>query len=830
MNFPNKFARSRRVAEWALASASVAALSLPAVAAAQTDSDTNATNAVVSEDIIVTARRENERLQDVPVSITAITSQTLGELGVTRGEEIAKLAPGLNLSNQTTAGVSGTSITLRGVRWTSSAGTPAIPVYFNEGAISPQTGLLSLYDIQQVEVLRGPQGTSRGAASISGAITVTSRRPDLDEIGGSFMGIVGTRDHQTFQGGVGVPIIPGKLAVRVAGNYENTEGNSVRSINSSVDPQMRVRSFRFSVRAEPTDYFRVNAMYERLTVKGETFKNVVGSGSPGNPAAGIAVGYNGPTIAAADFLSLQDVPNRHDERHSVFTVNAELDLFNHRLSYNFARDSTSTFDFASVDPGNSLVGFDTNSSQIQRGAFLEQHELRLSSIRGGHLVDYDIGYYNFKSRGATDFALPQYLPGAFGFTPVAGTQPLARYTLQTLVQPLVVRNDESFYANVELHLPYDIEVTGGIRRIKSVSPFSAALTLYPGTFVNIGPNPLGGFGLPCEALGAFNPAAGGTVTSPVYPGTCDTPVPGSAAAPQLFPNKANATIYNASVSKKFGPDLLAYATVGSSFRIGLPAVFNTGLPAAFLNPDPEKATSYELGLKATIAPRTNLNLSIYQIDYKGQLTSFQGIQYYNSIGRSISSTNNAFFRNVDARVRGIEAEFTTKPIDGLTLGALASYSIIKTKGSSVIPCNDPTRPITAANPINTCVGVSGQKINPSAPFQANLFAGYEAPISGSIGGFIRINVNFQGSSPNYGISTQKAKSYALVDLFAGLIGNEAGWELSGYAKNLFNVRKELLRLPIDPSYVIFGPTGYNQVNVTQPREIGVQLRYRFGSQ
>jgi len=153
-----------------------------------------------------------------------------------------------------------------------------------------------------------------------------------------------------------------------------------------------------------------------------------------------------------------------------------------------------------------------------------------------------------------------------------------------------------------------------------------------------------------------------------------------------------------------------------------------------------------------------------------------------------------------------------------------------------VPCNDPARPITAANPINTCQSVNGEVLNSTAPFQATVNGGYEAAFSDSFGGYLRFNVNYQGKNPNYGnfrtgTTFKNVPSYAVVDLFAGITGSDSGWEIGAYAKNVFDKQPELARvLTVNSVFPLFAaPSGYDVVRTGRPREIGVTARFSFGS-
>ena len=225
----------------AMTSVAFGALCFPGAAFAQ-DAAPQADAEATTDDnaIIVTARRDAENVQDVPVSVQVVTGDKLEKLAITSVEEVSKLAPGLTLVN---AG-SNTSVTLRGVTWQPGSGTPATPIYFNEVPFDPGQTIVSLFDVGQIEVLRGPQGTSRGAPSISGAVTISTRKPDLDEFGGYFLGLYGEGDHIDGQGAINIPVIKDVLAVRLAANIEESNANRVRSVNNPKDPSFRERSYR----------------------------------------------------------------------------------------------------------------------------------------------------------------------------------------------------------------------------------------------------------------------------------------------------------------------------------------------------------------------------------------------------------------------------------------------------------------------------------------------------------------------------------------------------------------------------------------------------------
>lgn len=792
-------------------------VAIPAVSFAQSGRD------AAGEEIIVTARREAENLQDVPVSVQVVSGNEIKKLSIATVNEIAKLSPGLTLAGN----ASNETVILRGVRWTPGAGTPATPIYLNEISFDPANVLQNLFDVGQVEILRGPQGTSRGAASISGAITFTTRRPDLDDFGGYAQGSYGSADRVNLQGAINIPVVKDVLAFRLAANFERNEYDRVHSINSNVDPRLKGTTLRLSALFKPTDALSVDVMFQRSRQTARYFNQVVGTGSPGFAALGIAANYNGPALTAEDRRSVQDGPAYYPKDTDLLTINASWDILGQRLSYNFGRQFAYNSDryWSETDPANVLPGF--SPRQPVRNLGLPKfsiHEIRLSSRRKpGRFFDYDIGYYRKNSGGTIEIQGQAFLPGAFGApfisAPGAVTTPVSRYTIDTVTDFGLAQTYESIYGNVQLHIDDKTELSAGIRQIWDKVPITLQTSLST-AFVT---------------FPRFLPAASGGCPSPLLPnspvygaGYCDVQATTAGPLPaEAHNDKHKATIYSISLSRKFSDDVMVYATVGSSFRTGLPSIGGQGLPANLVTALPEKATSYELGIKTTPARAVRFNAAIFQIDYKDQLTQFQGVEYLDRFTGQSSRTSLSFYTNVDSRIRGVEAELVFSPVKNLNLSANVAYSKTQALGS-LVPCNAAT-PLTANNPINYCPLPKGTTINSSAPFQA-VFNGDYTHSLGAVDGYFRFNINHQGNNPNFSTSTVAAKAYTLVDLFAGISGNDAAWDVGFYAKNVFNKRVLLTSLPISNPYALFAaPLGYETVSSTLPRELGVTVRWSFGS-
>jgi len=200
---------------WFSTAAIVTACAIGGPAAAQEARD-QSSGADANEDIIVTARKTRERLQDAPVSITALTAAELQRRGIDSLADVAKVTPGLNYGDFGDMKLSPTS--LRGVVGSAgSAGAdPAVGYYVDEVFVGQGAGAnLDLYDIAQVEVLRGPQGTLYGRNTIGGVINITTEKPG-DELKASFSGIFGNYDRTRLAGSLSGPLVDGLLRAKVA--------------------------------------------------------------------------------------------------------------------------------------------------------------------------------------------------------------------------------------------------------------------------------------------------------------------------------------------------------------------------------------------------------------------------------------------------------------------------------------------------------------------------------------------------------------------------------------------------------------------------------------
>lgn len=220
-------------------------LATPAYAAAE-GTETTADNG----DILVTAQRRSERLQDVPMSVTALSSEDLDRSGITSTSDLAKATPSVVIAQY--GGFMQPSI--RGISSAgASLGDNSNVAMYIDGIYQPQqiATLISLPDVQQVEILKGPQGALYGQNATGGAILVTTLSPS-NELTGKFSASYGNYNDVNLRGYVSVPVSD-TFAVSVSGGYQNRDGFRKHVITGERDLGLDSKVIRAKFQFTPSE-------------------------------------------------------------------------------------------------------------------------------------------------------------------------------------------------------------------------------------------------------------------------------------------------------------------------------------------------------------------------------------------------------------------------------------------------------------------------------------------------------------------------------------------------------------------------------------------------
>ena len=205
---------------------------------------------VGDQDIVVTARRREETLQDVPVAISAVSGDTIERRGLNSVSEVARLTPGLNINSD---GSGRAFVAIRGVGVTLVQSVQPGVGLFVDGIYRPNTAYLNnpLLDVERIEVLRGPQGTLYGKNTLGGAINVITRRPGNELEVRGLASYAGPDDSWLVAGSVSGPIIQDELAVRVAASHREQDGFIRNALLGGSQNSLNTDSVNATIRATP---------------------------------------------------------------------------------------------------------------------------------------------------------------------------------------------------------------------------------------------------------------------------------------------------------------------------------------------------------------------------------------------------------------------------------------------------------------------------------------------------------------------------------------------------------------------------------------------------
>lgn len=781
---------------------------------------------IEASEIVVTARRKDERLQDVPLTVNAASAEDLNKLNIRKFDEITAVMPGLNMAADA-KGYAPTA-TVRGVNYDTNASglNGTIEFYLNDAPVSAGALFQTMYDMGQVELLRGPQGTLRGRATPSGSMTVTTHRVNMSELGGYVSGTATDIGGINANGALNIPLIPDVLAIRVSALVDENEANRVHSVNNGTSPYSRTSSERVSVRFEPTSNLKFDLMYQRMIQNSRTFDQVMSNGL----ITASTPGYFGTTtpIAANDRLSVEDNPRALRQEYHILNWQGEWAFGGQKLNYvgSFWRQKVNVADTLTADPGDFFGPTTATSNFATIAANPGIYGAQLAQIAGGCLVgaitcvnpnnsfyhtDSQARNYSHEIRLSSEeplFGKLDYIVGAFSsqLTPPTVVQtpsymmtgPNEGFAMYTNVRRTGQTKEKSLFGNLTYHLGEATEISGGARYIYY------------------------------ESYGHLNV---------VNQMDVDTE------------NKHwNAVIYSASIKHRISDDLMVYASTGSSWRPGLSVVGDFNPPALmtaneirFTQLDPEKSKSYEIGFKSSfLNKRIKLNVTAYHQDFTNYpfRVGGLGVKYaaLSSSGYGVKQFN--FVGAVPVKVDGVEAEGSFQVSRDWSIGGNVSYSKSKIKNGNV-PCDnypaalDPSNPtaaeILAAGGPAACLVSASAGVAPK--FAATVQSEYSHAISDNVTGYIRGMAQIYGSVAHDAANTTVAyPSYALLNLYAGIRDPKGAWELSLYGKNITKTKRVLSNTPIRAA--VNGAslnTAYNSINYTAPREFGVNLRYAFGS-
>jgi iron complex outermembrane receptor protein len=796
--------------------------------------------------IIVQARKVNENLQDVPVAVTVLSGEDLLQRNVQKLQDIARFTPGMTMRPGSST-PSALTITLRGQVQTDILATldPSVGTYVDGVYWARSYGLNGEFlDTQSVQVLKGPQGTLFGRNTTGGALIINSNNPDIDDFSARASVSYGRFNEFQATGVLNVPIVPGKIALRLAGSRLTRDGyttnvvpagavSAVAANNTAVARAPFVGSpnglkldnrdrwnLRGKLDIKPTDnltlrfsgeYFKMdelsparemlyavspftasNTTYN-LAGTGALFVGVTNGGPPPTSAAnaGASIGI-GLGLLNTQIASLKANPN-------ITSINEVPYVFAKTQTYGFTGLLDTSFGQIQLITGyrkvDSFAGLDLDGSQYaihftEAQQSLKQYsgEFQITGKAFNNALDFAVGVFAFHEKGADQsisIVAPAINPVTSHFYGIIDNDSIGVYTQGTW------------------HFNDKLSFTGGIRYSVDDKGLESRNNNY-------------------------NRTAGTTTCSLFSAGTLSlgSEIVGVSQCAAKRRDSFSGWSYTAGLEYKPTDDLLLYVKTAKGFRSGGQ---NLRAPsAAFLIPfQPEIAYSYEAGFKGEFFDRrVRLNMAVYQTDVNNIQRSTLISQPGAASGASATVLGNAG----KARFRGVEAELQAQLFEGFVVsinGALIDPKYIRYADLSGDRSFEPFDSVAEEQ-----FGIAGDYTREFGGAKLKLHADY-AWTGKTFQGSYNFPQNAAtvptGSTAVPGaVNTQNDLiAAALTRPAMGILGarasvsfNDDMYELAVYGRNLTNNRSFYNAL-------LVAPVGYIQSARMEPATYGVTATVKF---
>lgn len=805
------------------------------------------------DEIIVTATKRVESLQDVPISVVATSGETISDLGLTDARDVSDFMPAVTITENPI----GNFVFIRGIGSAgANQGIEQSVSIFHDGIYMGrhQLSRAPFMDLERVEVLKGPQSILFGKNTIGGAIHAIAARP-TDESEASIRALVGEHGEAELSGVVSGAVGENTRA-RLSLRGYNMDGYLDNVITGAEGPHRRDFTFRAQLEHDFSDSFTVRGKYEKSSFKSQqqtsqlAITNPLGAGPAGvsglNQAlvaaatggtgvesldleravdndGGLLVGQVAPVFAGLP--GFPDKPEFSDNDMDVASLTFDWQIGDHTLTaisgyagYNY--QDVCDCDFAALP----LIQVDATEDYDQFS-----QEIRLTSP-GGETLDYIVGAYYQKSD--LEYRSIEGFGSALAFGQVGVPTPLL---VPNLTRDYGMNQDQEMWAvfgSATWNMSDTTRFTGGLRYFdekKTADHFldkkftggwdySALLMAPPGT-VAFGDTAadydafLAGFGQNPIAPGA---PTFGQITEGVFGGLLGT------FEHDIRDRKRNedAVTWSITAEHDFNADVLGYATVSTGVKGGgFDARFLRGTNDPFFEYEEETAISYEAGVKSTLLDGSmRFNAALF----------FSTVEDYQV---SIFDGATAFFVQNAAEVetKGVEIDMTWAATDQLTLGFAGSYLDAAYSDFPNAPCWAGSDTDNRGN----CVGrgtptafrdATGDANQFSPEFSFNARADYVQPLGDELEGRAQINLAY---SDGYAISGDLDElygfqpSYTRIDARLALGNIDDEWELAVLGKNLTdeNVSGNSNDQPL------VNGNGFSLTS--RPRSFAVQASYKF---
>jgi iron complex outermembrane receptor protein len=756
-----------------VSSAVAAALLMSALASKASAANAPADESGGLEEITVTANKLNvQKVLDVPGAIQAISGDALQRSGSVGIMDIAGQIPGLAIQD---LGPGDKKYVIRGIN---STGAATSGIYYGEAVISGSNADdgggfesdIRLYDLDHVEVLRGPQGTLYGASSMSGTIRFIPKAPDLVNFGG-YATVEGSQTahasgNYNVNGEVNLPISEGVLALRMVGWKLHDSGyiNQIRvgtlGLLEGVNND-NVAGGRVMLRYQPLENLTVDANF---TTQTET-----SDGSSRYTPAGVTAFHGGPIlpVQGCDLCNTDVTQSPWSDNLKVFGLTVTYDTGAGTVTgttNQFNRKTNFTFDSTPI-----LVSF--NVPVPAETLEPRTRKVNSSEIRYASALDFPVNFVvgGYREHETQDLIVDVIATNNQGLPngPFSSANSDDALSFPGVGNTFFGRTDHRSTTQYAGFGEATWKITPAWTAVAGIRYFTETLE-----GVQVQTHPFGGF------------------------------PPGPTLVPLPDPTETfNKVTWKGNISYKFSDSLLGYGTVSTGFRSGgLNAVSQPfePIPAAYA---PDSLINFEVGIKGRLFEGAlDYQLDAYFIRWSNmqiqQTTPDAAFVYQGNAGQ--------------AKVKGVEFEFEAHPIQYLTASFAGSY-----QDAYLAEGADPTQ-----KKLNPTLGVTGDSIPNVPKVQLNVGLDYDRPIGNNLTGILAVDVTYRDAVNAYFASNPfnlTLAPYTLVNLRAGV--STGPWRVIAFARNLTDKRAQVsaINSTQDPSALL----------TVRPRTIGIQVTRTF---
>jgi len=767
------------------------ALSAPALAQDAPDSATATASGDALQEVVVNARKREENSQDVPISIVALSGDQLERSHASLASDIVQSVPNMQLQF---INPRQTAFSVRGIgNNPATEGLETSVGLYLDGVYISRPGMLTsdLSDIEQVAVLRGPQGTLFGKNTTAGALSITTRKPESvfggsAELTGGRFGLA--HERVTVTGPI-TESLSGRVSVFHTGRDGTIDDASGADLNN-----LNKTGGRAQLYFAATDTFNVRLITDYTHQQEDSGAQVLVD--------------PGLTLANGSVR-----PNNVFVRGARLGYAPQFDPFSRRVNISQRQSMETTNKGVSAEANWTLGGYTLTSVSAWRGwEFLPTNDLDylpldIQHTGGGNIWNRQTSQ-EFRVASPTNRAI-DFVAGAYLYW--------QRLETATIPGPSFGADAAAFFSQPNLILPsYALEgLTSYTRADANTDSYalfgqatwhiSDSWSLTAGARSNWDDK---------EAL-VVRARSGGAALSPTDPLFAAI----TAARNQLAPPAATASNRNSdntvsgllSLSYKPVDEWLLYTSLARGVKSG---GLNTSITPAGVNPvvQPEIAKSAEIGFKSTRLDRR------LQVDFD---LFWSDIDNYQTTVRDQLLLASYLANAESVRSRGAELEAAWLPLEGLRVATALGYNEATYRSFRNSPCG------TEWAGIATSCDLTGKQVSGAPRWSGTARVDYSHALGGrGLQGYGGLEYTFKSSSYYTSDDSRYSliDSYGLVNLQVGLKGQNERWEVSLWARNLLD--KNYFTALNAPSGGVFG-TGYVVGTVGDPRTFGVTFRIGF---